>query len=182
MAPIIDLLILLLIVTGAIVWAYIQFPISDRLARKIEIAGYVFLFVLVIWEFVVKNIMLGDFYNDDWIYLNDKLFAIYTLLSDIIAENNHDALRFWEVFTQDTPESSKLQLLYVDAIEAFLQISSVVMIAIGRFQDLRNREVDKEGDCKQIPKKKHYITIECVDTKETRVYELIEIVEKQETN
>ena len=51
--------------------------IKDITARKIEIIGYYILFVLVVWEFGMKNVFMGDFNNLDILIIENKLDILF---------------------------------------------------------------------------------------------------------
>lgn len=110
--------------------------LTNEKARKIEIFGYVLLFVVLVWELIVKNMLSESFYNDDWFFLNEKLKAIYILLEDILINDKSNLGVFMEDFYNDTSEVVRIQLLAIDIIEAVLKIASTVLIAVGRFHEL----------------------------------------------
>ena len=60
--PIIWAVIIIVAITCCFSIFFKYINISDRTARKIEIVGYISLIVLIIWEFVVKNILMNEFY------------------------------------------------------------------------------------------------------------------------
>ena len=138
MGIIIKLSMLVVGLVSVIVWVYNNYIyLSDKAARKIEIFGYILLFSVVIWEMVIKNILSADFYDSNWLYLEQKLFALYIMLEDILNESTYDATQIWEIFSLEDSEYVKKQLLTIDVIEAVLTVLSTVCIAVGRFQDLR---------------------------------------------
>lgn len=144
------LLLVVGLVVGALVWFYCKYcKVSDALARKIEIIGYVLLFILVVWEFIVKDIMFESFYNADFLYINQKLHYIYSAITSLITGQTYDTVNGWNGFYAN--ESSKYvqnQLLTVNVIEAVLQLTSVVCIAVGRFQELRTKKTNNAGNNK----------------------------------
>lgn len=138
MGVIIELSVLIVVLVAVLVWFYNNYIyLSDKIARKIEIFGYILLFSVVLWEMVIKNILSADFYDSNWLYLEQKLFALYIMLEDILTESAYDATQIWEIFSMEDSEYIKTQLLTIDVIEAILTVLSTVCIAIGRFQDLR---------------------------------------------
>ena len=138
MGVIIELSILIVGLVAVVVWVYNNYIyLSDKTARKIEIFGYILLFSVIIWEMVIKNILSADFYDSNWLYLEQKLFALYIMLEDILNESTYDATRIWEIFSLEDSEYIKKQLLAIDVIEAVLTVFSTICIAVGRFQDLR---------------------------------------------
>ncbi len=138
MGVIIELSILIVGLVAVMVWVYNNYIyLSDKTARKIEIFGYILLFSVIIWEMVIKNILSADFYDSNWLYLDQKLFALYLMLEDILTESAYDATQIWEIFSLEDSEYVKKQLLTIDVIEAVLTVFSTVCIAVGRFQDLR---------------------------------------------
>ena len=147
--PIFPILLILLGVLG-FVFIFVYFynsvvKLSDRTARKIEIYGYALLFAVLVWELIIKNIYMETFYNDDWVYLNEKLKAIYHLLEDILTYGNGEPYKFGDIFYKDTSDYVKIQLLTTDIIEAVLKILSTVFIAVGRFQELEKFRVHKNN-------------------------------------
>ena len=137
-AVIVFIFLVIFLSTGAIVWLFYIWEFNDKTARKIEIVGYFLLFVVLVWEFFVKNILFDDFYNSDFFYINEKLGVIFRMLESIVRESSIDA---WEQRTHffDTKmnDSLKMQLLTTDIIECILKVLSTVFIAIGRFQELK---------------------------------------------
>lgn len=110
--------------------------IKDSTARKIEIIGYYILFVVIIWEFGMKNLLMRDFNNLDTYILEEKMniFFLWVInafnkmdISNLISE-------YYDVGTNN--QYVEFQLLVVDVIEMILQILSTIFIAIGRFQEL----------------------------------------------
>lgn len=146
---ILPILLFLIVVLGLTTLAVCFYDrvvkLSDIKARRIEIIGYALLFTVLVWELIVKNFLLGDFYNDDWVFLNDKLRAIYHLLEDILTYGNDEAYKYGDVFNKDTTNYVAIQLLTADIIEAILKISSTVFIAIGRFHELEKLRVHKNS-------------------------------------
>ena len=149
MGVIIELSILIVGLVAVLVWVYNNYIyLSDKTARKIEVFGYILLFSVIIWEMVIKNILSADFYDSNWLYLDQKLFALYIMLEDILTESAYDATQIWEIFSLEDSEYVKKQLLTIDVIEAILTVLSTVCIAVGRFQDLRKgakKEIKKDS-------------------------------------
>ena len=142
--PIVLIALVILGMIFALAWVFgSEIRLSNKTARKIEIFGYLLLVVLLIWEFVIKNICLEQFYNDDWVFLNEKLKIIYTTLNDILTGDTTDVNAFTDTFFQDTNKRVEIQLLTVDIIEAVLQILSTICIAVGRFHELKKLKQEK---------------------------------------
>ena len=79
MLVVVCMLIYITALTGGLVWLYYKnIKLSNVWARRIEVFGYILLIVLAIWTFAVKNVAFGQFYNDDWIFLNEKLHYIFS--------------------------------------------------------------------------------------------------------
>ena len=79
MLVVVGMLIYITALTGGLVWFYYKnIKLSNVWARRIEVFGYILLIVLAIWTFAVKNVAFGQFYNDDWIFLNEKLHYIFS--------------------------------------------------------------------------------------------------------
>lgn len=54
--PMMFLLILIAVVIGVVLLVLKRhFKLSQRRARKIEILGYYLLFIVLVWEFIIKN-------------------------------------------------------------------------------------------------------------------------------
>lgn len=157
MGVIIELSILVVSLVAVVVWVYNNYIyLSDETARKIEIFGYILLFSVIIWEMVIKNILSADFYDSNWLYLEQKLFALYIMLEDILTESAYDATQIWEIFSLEDNEYVKKQLLTIDVIEAVLTVLSTVCIAVGRFQDLRKgakNEIKEDTISKKLKEK-----------------------------
>ena len=134
--PIVLIALVILGMIFALAWVFgSEIRLSNKTARKIEIFGYLLLVVLLIWEFVIKNICLEQFYNDDWVFLNEKL--------KILTGDTTDVNAFTDTFFQDTNKRVEIQLLTVDIIEAVLQILSTICIAVGRFHELNQLKQEK---------------------------------------
>ena len=79
-------LFLLMFLFAFLFWLYFKkITIKDSTARKIEIVGYFFLCVLVIWEFGVKNILMRGFNNLDTYILEEKLNTMLEWARKVIA-------------------------------------------------------------------------------------------------
>lgn len=140
MSAVIFMLFSITVIIAVSVWFYYNYiSISDSTARKIEILGYIFLIVLIIWEFAIKNIAFGEFYDIEWYYLSEKLKIIYSGIESIIQNSTFNTSLGTDVIWNKTSDDLKLQLLTVDIIEVVLQILSTVCIAIGRFQELKKK-------------------------------------------
>ena len=117
------------------------YKLSCEKARKIEIFGYYILFVVLIWELILKNVFMEDFYGADLSYIDQKLDYLFMALKQMGSDgrNISEAIEkgFWDSKVADF---TKNQLLFTDFIEAILKISSTVCIAVGRFYELSKRE------------------------------------------
>ncbi len=128
--PIIILFFIILVLVFGFGYVFLKFlKISDVRARQIEIIGYMLLFVLIIWTFLIKNILSSDFYNNDLLII-EKLNGIFSAITN----PDYETHRFW---SWNESDYVKGQLLYIDIIEFLLQVSSTVCIAIGRLQELK---------------------------------------------
>ena len=115
--------------------------LSDVMARKVEIIGYVLLFIVLVWELVIKNLMMGQFYTANWFYLDQKLSYMFMMLeADLgIASINEQAIV--DAFYSSTQsEYVRTQMTCIDVIESVLKILSTVFIAVGRFQELTTKK------------------------------------------
>ena len=58
--------IMIVVMVSVLVIVYYKFvKISDNWARKLEVLGYILLFIVFVWEFIVKNLLMENFYNAD---------------------------------------------------------------------------------------------------------------------
>ena len=140
MFPILFLLIIIATIVSVIVIVYYKFiKIIDNLARKLEVFGYVLLFIVFIWEFIIKNILMENFYNADWYYLDQRLKYMFLMLqadSGIgTIDKQHVINRFWDVAQSEYVQT---QIQCVNLVESILKILSTVFIAIGRFQEIKS--------------------------------------------
>lgn len=139
MLVIIFLFAIIAIVVSSLVVVYYRFiKISDNWARRLEILGYILLFIVFVWEFIVKNLLMENFYNADWYYLNQRLYYIFLMLSadlEISAINEEAVIEGFRNAVQG--EYVQSQMLCVNVIESVLQILSTIFIAIGRFQEIK---------------------------------------------
>lgn len=139
MLVIIFLFAIIAIVVSILVVVYYKFiKISDNWARRLEILGYILLFIVFVWEFVVKNLLMENFYNADWYYLNQRLYYIFLMLRadlGISAINEEAVIDGFQNAVQG--EYVQSQMLCVNVIESVLQILSTIFIAIGRFQEIK---------------------------------------------
>ena len=142
--PMMFLLILIAVVIGVVLLVLKRhFKLSQRRARKIEILGNYFLFIVLVWEFILKNLFMGSFYNADLFYIDQKLNYIFSALNHI-AENGADVPMQIVRGFYDSKSGLFIQrqLLFVDVAEVLLKIGSTVCIAVGRFYELS--KVEKE--------------------------------------
>lgn len=141
MWDIIVVLFYIIIVVGLFIFLYYKIiPMSDKTARFCEIIGYALLIVFIIWQMAIKDILLSEYYNDDWYFLNQKLHIIFNAISTLIDNGSFDTSSAWETFNMDSGEYINMQLRTTDWIEFFLQFFSTIGIAIGRFQELKSKK------------------------------------------
>lgn len=78
MLVIILMFAMITMVVSFLVIAYYKYvKISDDWARKLEVFGCILLFIVFVWEFIVKNLLMENFYNVDWYYLNQRLYYMF---------------------------------------------------------------------------------------------------------
>lgn len=128
------------VVVSILVIVYYKFiKISDNWARKLEILGYILLFIVFIWEFVIKNLLMENFYNADWYYLNQRLDYIFLMLETNLGIGAIDEQTVIEGFRNAVQSDYvQSQIRCVNLIESVLQVLSTIFIAIGRFQEIKN--------------------------------------------
>lgn len=137
-------LFLLMFLFAFLFWLYFKkITMKDSTARKIEIVGYFFLCVLVIWEFGVKNILMRGFNNLDTYILEEKLNTMLEWARKVIAGMDYtDVLsNYYKIGTRN--QFVEKQLFLVDFVEMILQVLSTIFIAIGRFQELKTKKKNK---------------------------------------
>lgn len=142
------LVFMLLLVLFAIIFLFVIYSkfirVSDVVARRIEISGYILLIAIAVWTFGIKNIAFGDFYNDGWIYLHNKLHYIFEGITSLHDGKAFDTSSAWTQFNSlYRTDYLDNQLLYVDIIETIFQVLSALCIAIGRLQDIMNNKLEK---------------------------------------
>ena len=139
MLAIILMFVVIAVVVSFLVIVYYKYiKISDNWARKLEILGYILLFIVFVWEFIVKNLLMENFYNADWYYLNQRLYYMFLMLRanlGIGAINAESVIEGFQNAVQT--EYVQNQMLCVNVIESILQILSTIFIAIGRFQEIK---------------------------------------------
>lgn len=137
---------MIVVMVSVLVIVYYKFvKISDNWARKLEVLGYILLFIVFVWEFIVKNLLMENFYNADWYYLNQRLYYMFLMLEanlGIGAINEQAVIEGFKDAVQS--EYVQSQLHFVNLIESVLQILSTIFIAIGRFQEIKNSR--REGN------------------------------------
>lgn len=125
------------------------FRMSDQRARKIEIFGYILLFIVVAWQGVVKSIMMDQFYNIDLMQIDEKLTYIFLMLKSSMENGTVDTARFSKsFFSLESDGYIQSQLQCVNFIESLLIIASTVFVAIGRLQELLDKKISSESDTK----------------------------------
>lgn len=139
MFAILLMFIMIAAVVSVLVIIYYKYvKISDNWARKLEVFGYILLFIVFVWEFIVKNILMENFYNADWYYLNQRLYYMFLMLQadlGIGAINEQAVIKGFQDAVQS--EYVQTQIQCVNLIESVLQILSTIFIAIGRFQEIK---------------------------------------------
>lgn len=142
--PIISILFVICITTFILfIICSKKINLTNEKARKIEILGYILLFAVIVWEFILKNILSDSFYNDNWFYLSEKLKAIYILLNDIVIDNTANYGKFGNTFFNERSDFLQIQLITIDFIEFLLKLISTIFIAIGRFHELKQWSKNK---------------------------------------
>lgn len=135
--------IIVVVILALVFWYHKYMNISDVCARRIEIGGYIALFIVLVWEFYVKNIVMKSFYNADFYYLDQKLDYIFLMLEQDLGWGgvNQQGIMdgFWSAVQG---EYVQRQMKFIDYTEAILKILSTVAIAVGRFQELKNNAKD----------------------------------------
>ena len=137
--------IIIAVIVSVLVIVYCKFvKISDNWARKLEVLGYILLFIVFIWEFIIKNLLMENFYNADWYYLNQRLSYMFLMIEadmGIGAINEQSVIEgFWNAVQSEYVQT---QIQCVNLIESVLKILSTVFIAIGRFQEIKSQ---RKGD------------------------------------
>lgn len=119
-------------------FCYVKFVrISDRCARKMEGFGYILLFIVVIWQALVKNIIMDEFYNIDLMQINEKLTCVLLTLKNYIENGCVDVAEISKSISYlEADDYVQLQLKSVDVIESILVVLSTILVAIGRLQEL----------------------------------------------
>lgn len=133
------LVIMLLIALGFCIF-FKGVRIKDTTARKIEIFGYYLLVVLLVWQFGIKNISMGEFYDLDIYMIKEKLDYIFLgIQRAITGEDMSNIIRPYHNIENGYTYVGQ-QLIFIDIAEMVLQLSSTICIAIGRFQELRTKK------------------------------------------
>ena len=140
MFPILFMLAIITTAVSVLVIFYYKFiKISDNWARELEVFGYVLLFIVFIWEFIIKNILMENFYNSNWYYLDQRLKYMFLMMQANSGvgtiDKQHVINRFWEVTESEYVQT---QIQCVNWVESILKILSTVFIAIGRFQEIKS--------------------------------------------
>ena len=132
--------IMIVVMVSVLVIVYYKFvKISDNWARKLEVLGYILLFIVFVWEFIVKNLLMENFYNADWYYLNQRLDYIFLMLETNLGIGAIDEQTVIEGFRNAVQSDYvQSQIRCVNLIESVLQVLSTIFIAIGRFQEIKN--------------------------------------------
>ncbi len=142
MLVIILMFAMITMVVSFLVVAYYKYvKISDDWARKLEVFGCILLFIVFVWEFIVKNLLMENFYNTDWYYLNQRLYYMFLMLKadlGIGGINEEAVISGFQNAVQG--EYVQNQILCVNVIESVLQILSTIFIAIGRFQEIKKKK------------------------------------------
>lgn len=142
------LLAIIIIITGILFWGLKRcFKLSQRRARKIEITGYYLLFIVLVWEFIIKNLLMDSFYNADLWYIDQKLDYIFQAINRI-TENGADIPIgiLDEFYNIQSAEFVEKQLFFVNIVESILKITSTAFIAVGRFYELEKMKEEEIGE------------------------------------
>lgn len=139
MLAIIYMFIMITIFVSISVIVYYKFvKISDNWARKLEVFGYILLFIVFVWEFIIKNLLMENFYNADWYYLNQRLSYMFLMIEANLGIGAIDEQSVIEGFRNAVQsEYVQTQIQCVNLIESILKILGTVFIAIGRFQEIK---------------------------------------------
>lgn len=113
------------------------FKLTRSRARKIEILGYYLLFIVLVWEFIIKNLVMESVYDVDLFYINQKLDYIFQALNHITENGANSPIGVMQGFyCSQSGEFLQNQLFFLNLVESLLKISSTVFIAVGRFYEL----------------------------------------------
>lgn len=121
--------------------------LTTHIARKIEFIGYILLIILLIWEFVIKDLVFYENFDPKWYILEQQLDTMFIMIKQSSGRYNPNSEKLYEYFRTCGNATSYVttQLRIIKGIEALLQISSTVCIAIGRLQDLQFKEKSPQG-------------------------------------
>lgn len=134
-------LLCIAIVVTSLLFLYFKFvKIKDSTARYFEICGYGILLVLLIWEFGIKDIVMNEFYNLDFWMIGEKLNYIFMGIQRIPLGSSMDTLKSAYSDIGRGTEYVNQQMLFIDVAELVMQILSTAFIAVGRFQELKNKK------------------------------------------
>lgn len=130
------LIALMLLVAIPFILYLKEVRIKSRTARIIEIIGYYILFIMIIWEFGIKDILMRELYGLDIYLIEEKINIIFLWMRSVIAGENLAELipEYYDIGSGKMYWES--QLLFADVTELIMQLLSTVFIAVGRFQDL----------------------------------------------
>lgn len=135
------ILLCITMVVMSLFFLYFKFVrMKDSTARYFEICGYGILLVLLIWEFGIKNIAMTEFYNLDFWRIEEKLNYIFMGIQKIPLGSSMDTLKSAYNDIERGTEYVNQQMLFIDVAELVMQILSTAFIAVGRFQELKNKK------------------------------------------
>ena len=134
------LLCITMVVMSLFFWYFKFVRMKDSTARYFEICGYGILLVLLIWEFGIKNIAMNEFYNLDFWRIEEKLDYIFMGIQRIPLGSSMDTLKSSYSDIERGTEYVNQQMLFIDVAELVMQILSTAFIAVGRFQELKNKK------------------------------------------
>lgn len=118
--------------------------VSAITARRIELFGYYLLFVLLVWQLILKGIMMEDFYEGELFLLTQKINHIFEFIQSTSGFSYTTPEFSIEQFDKSiSGEKVQLQMKWVDVIEVVLTIASTICIAIGRFYELSAMKTEK---------------------------------------
>jgi hypothetical protein len=140
----ISILMMLLIILVPIFLAifYVRkIRISRKFAKNVETIGYCLLFGSIIWQSVIKDILMKSFADGDIFTINEKLNVIYLYLQAIIGNSAINTGDLAKQFRMDyVSDFARFQVLLTNIIGGVLAFISTLCISIGRFYDLSKED------------------------------------------
>lgn len=133
-----------LMVGGVWYYCFYFLRISSENARKIEIFGYFTLLVYTLWQFIIKDILMREFYYDNTAIVN-KIDWMFIYFSNLARGIDTD-LNVSDFLSIGKDKYVQLQILCCDIITAALQIVSCLCIGIGRIDDIAFKKKNMNND------------------------------------